>query len=147
MFNWLPSLLTVPVDFDKSHLFFPMIVQWILLILLVVIAAVYGAPMIRGLKSGDRKISPFVEHYDKLRFYGTLGLTVIYFTAMDYVGSYFPNMGFGFLFMSIPFMFVLSLLYVHEMNRRKFITITMNSVISPVIAWYVLGNLFNISLP
>lgn len=141
------SLLAIKINFAESHTFFPTIVTWILLFLLLVIVLVHGIRLFRDLRQGRGKISIWAENFDKMRFWGTILFTIIYFLLMDYVGSLFPNMGFGFLLMSMPFMFVLSLLYAHSFNRKKFIIITLNSIISPSIAWYVLGNLFNISLP
>ena len=141
------SLFQVSIDFDRSHLFFPTIILWLLAILLAAIIVTSGIPLLRDVKSGKRKLSFFAENLDKFRLFGSLLLLLIYFIAMDAVGRLFPNMGFGFLFMSIPFMFCTSLLYVHDINRKKLILISLNSIVAPGVAWYVLGNLFNISLP
>jgi hypothetical protein len=104
-------------------------------------------PFLRALRKGERSFSFSLKDFDKIRFFGTLILTVAYFLSMAYVGDIFPNRGFGFLFMSVPFMFCLSLLYVHDLNRDKFITLSLNAFISPSLAWYVLAKLFHISLP
>lgn len=143
----LSSLFKVTIDFEQSHLFFPKIVMWVLLLLCVLIFIVYGIPFLRDLKTGKRKISFSTRHIDNLRLFGTIILTIVYFQLMDYVGRFFPNMGYGFLFMSIPFMFLLSLLYVHGLNRRKFLALSVNALIAPCIAWFVLARLFNITLP
>ncbi|KEA64436.1 hypothetical protein ADIMK_1340 [Marinobacterium lacunae] len=66
---------------------------------------------------------------------------------MDAVGQLFPNTGMGFLLTSILFMLLLSLLYVHSLTRRVLLGIGLNSIIAPLVAWYVLGQLFAISLP
>ncbi|PIE35753.1 tripartite tricarboxylate transporter [candidate division KSB3 bacterium] len=142
-----PSFFQISIDFNESHTFFPMIILWILLILLAIITIVYGIPFFRDIRSGKRNPSFFVEQFDKLRLFGTLILAIVYFILMDAVGMLFPNMGFGFLFVSIPFMFVLSLLYAHNIDRKKLLVIGINSILAPCIAWYILGNLFNISLP
>lgn len=141
------SIFEISIDFQKSHLFFPTIVMWVLLVLLAAIFIIYGLPLLRALSSGEKTLSFSAKDFDKLRFFGTIVLTIAYFLSMDYVGNFFPNMGLGFLLMSIPFMFLLSLLYVHNLDRRKFLLISLNSMISPGVAWYVLANLFNISLP
>ena len=143
----LSSLFEISIDFKESHMFFPTIVMWVLLLLLTIIFIVYGVPFLLNLKKGKRSLSFSAEHIDKLRLFGTILLTIAYFLSMDYVGTFFPNMGLGFLFMSIPFMFLLSLLYVHNLDRRKFLLLCMNSILSPCIAWYVLAKMFNISLP
>ena len=147
MDNDASSLFNVTIDFDQSHLFFPMIVQWVLLILLVAIILIYGPGYIRDVRAGRKKLPFQGIPFDYLRFFGTIFLTIVYFLTMDYVGEFFPNEGLGFLFMSILFLFVLSLLYVHGITRRKLIVITVTSLIAPTVAWHVLANLFNISLP
>jgi tellurite resistance protein TehA-like permease len=121
--------------------------MWVLLLLLVAISIVYGIPFLRAVSRGEKTPSFSVKHFDKVRFFGTIILTIAYFLSMDYVGGFFPNMGLGFLLMSIPFMLLLSLLYVHNLDRRKVLLIGLNSLISPGVAWYVLANMFNISLP
>ncbi|MDF1589947.1 MAG: tripartite tricarboxylate transporter TctB family protein [Desulfobacterales bacterium] len=147
MDNGLSSLFKVSIDFKESHTFFPTIVIWVLLFLVLLIFLIYGIPYVRDLRSGKRKMAFSLANMDKLRFGGTLVLTVAYFLLMDYVGRFFPNMGFGFLFVSIPFIFLLSLLYVHGVDRRKLLAISLNALIAPSVAWYVLAQLFNISLP
>jgi len=147
MENGFSSLFKVKINFAESHTFFPTIMAWVLLFLLVLIFLTKGIPMIRDLRSGKRRITLSLAHMDKFRFVGTLVLTVAYFLLMEYVGEFFPNMGLGFLIVSIPFIFLLSLLYVHDLDRRKFLAITLNALIAPTVAWYVLAHLFNISLP
>ncbi|MCP4404011.1 MAG: tripartite tricarboxylate transporter [bacterium] len=141
------SFFQVSIDFSESHTFFPTIILWLLLILLAAIVIVFGIPLFRDVRSGKRRLAFFAENFDRLRLFGTLLLTVVYFIAMDAFGRLFPNMGFGFLFMSMPFMFFLSLLYAHDVDRKKLLIIGVNSLLAPGAAWYILGNLFNISLP
>lgn len=141
------QLFKVHIDFDQSHLFFPHIVEWVLLVLFVAILVIYGPGYVRDVRAGRKKLPFRGVPFDKLRFFGTLVLTIVYFQSMDVVGGFFPNEGLGFLFMSIPFMFILSLLYVHGVTRRKLVMIGLNALIAPGIAWYTLENLFNISLP
>jgi len=147
MGNWIKSLLKVSIVFKESHWFFPKIVLWVLLSLLAVILVVHGIPFLRDVRGGRRKVSFSMRGFDLFRFSGTILLTILYFLSMDYVGDFFPNMGLGFLIMSIPFMFILSLLYAHAIDRKKLMAMGLNAVISPVAAWYILAHLFNISLP
>ena len=147
MENGLSSLLKVHIDFKESHTFFPSIVMWVLGLLLAAIFVVYGIPYIRSVASGERSISFSTKNIDLFRLLGTLVLTVAYFLSMDYVGRFFPNTGLGFLFMSIPFMFLLSLLYVHGISRVKFLIIALNSLIAPSMAWVILAKMFRITLP
>ena len=147
MKSGLSSLLKIHIDFQQSHTFFPTIVTWVMGMLLVAIFVVYGIPYIRSVSRGERKISFSMRNIDTFRLLGTLILTVIYFLSMDYVGGFFPNTGLGFLFMSVPFMFLLSLLYVHGLNRMKLLIMSLNAIIAPGIAWLVLAKLFRITLP
>ena len=141
------DLMAVSIDFDQSHLFFPRIIHWVLLILLILIVVFSGRSYVRDVRSGKKSL-PFSEGgFDSLRFFGTIILTILYFISMEYVGRFFPNTGLGFLIMSIPYMFLLSLLFVHHRDRRHLVMITLNSGIAPVIAWYVLAQLFGITLP
>ena len=120
---------------------------WFLLLQLVVIFILYGIPRFRDVLSGKRAAPFSAGRFDLLRFFGTIVLTIIYFLFMDHVGAYFPNTGLGFLFTSVVFIFVLSLLYVHGLNRHKMLVLSLNALISPSAAWFVLAHLFNISLP
>lgn len=140
-------MLEVSIDFGQSHLFFPKIVIGTLLVLLTMIVLVYGRGFYRDVRAGKRSLAFFNEHSDKFRLFATLALTVAYFLLMDWVGNLFPNMGFGFLFVSMPFMFLMSLLYAHDICKKKLTAIAANALIAPLVAWYVLANLFNISLP
>lgn len=49
--------------------------------------------------------------------------------------------------MSVPFIFLLSLLFVDKKSRRNILIIAANAVLAPVLAWYILSQLFNITLP
>ena len=141
------KFLSVKIDFDQSHMFFPKIIMWLLLLLFILIVILYGRQFIKDLKEGRKSLRFFEENYDKMRLFGTIGLVIIYFILMDYVGEFFPNTGLGFLLVSIPFMMCLSFLYVHDLNKKRAVIILLNSIIAPVAAWYILGNLFNITLP
>lgn len=141
------SLLEVKIDFDQSHIFFPTIIAWTLVFLLILILIFNGIPYLRTYLKGERSVNLSFDHIDKLRLPGTLVFTVIYFLLMDYVGSFFPNMGYGFLFVSIPFIFLISVLYVYDINRKKLVTIALNAIIAPSISWLLLAKVFNITLP
>lgn len=141
------SLLAIKVNFAESHMFFPTIIVWTLGFLLILIIIFNGIPYLRSLLSGERTINLSLENVDMLRLPGTLVLTVAYFLLMDYVGSFFPNMGYGFWFVSIPFIFFISILYVHDINRKKLVAITLNAILAPSIAWFLLAKMFSITLP
>ena len=147
MENSSSSLLAIKINFAQSHIFFPTIIVWTLAILFALILIFYGIPYLRSYLRGERTLNLSLEHIDKIRLLGTLIVTVLYFILMDKVGTFFPNMGFGFLFVSIPFIFLISILYVHDINRKKLITITLNAIIAPSSAWFLLAKMFSITLP
>lgn len=141
------GLLQVAIDFPSSHLFFPQIMLWVLAGLALLIAVVHGREIAHNVRTRMAAPRDGRTGVDARRVLGTLGLVVVYFILMEQVGRMFPNEGFGFLFMSMPFMFALSLLYMHDRTRRKVALAAIVSVTGPLIAWYVLGRLFWITLP
>nr|WP_067293911.1 tripartite tricarboxylate transporter TctB family protein [Marinobacterium profundum] len=147
MSQTLTSLLEVSIDFDQSHLFFPRLVLGLLAGMLVLIVALNYGRLAEIVRTRGAGLAFFEANADKFRLFSTLALVIAYFVAMDYVGQLFPNTGLGFLFSSMAFMFSLSLVYVHEVTRRVLLVISSNALIAPLVAWYVLGTLFNITLP
>lgn len=139
-------LLTITVDFATSHWYFPKIIIGILIILGIGMAIVHLPRKIKAVKS-EHKVGFFVENYDKVKLYGSIALIAAYFKAMEIVGAMFPNMGYGFLFCSIVFIFVASVLFLRKPTKRQWIVLIVNSIVTPVFVWYVFGVLFFISLP
>ncbi|MBV17194.1 MULTISPECIES: tripartite tricarboxylate transporter TctB family protein [Thalassospira] len=133
----------VTIDFDTSHMIFPTIIAIILGILFTAILITRGRTMLATITNGPW----WPAGIDHMRFFGTLVLTVIYFTAMPSVGDFFPNTGLGFYLCSIPYLFALSTLFLHERTRRTLLIAGANALIAPTIVWYILSELFNISLP
>ncbi|MDH4572002.1 tripartite tricarboxylate transporter TctB family protein [Salinicola acroporae] len=144
--QWL-SLFDVTIDFDQSHLFFPRIVTWILVILLGLILVTRYRLLVPGLKHAGRVLAGREGEFDRKRFFGTLVLTTLYFYMMGVLSDVFPNTGYSFLICSIVFVFSLSMLYVGQLSRRLVVIIVLNALIAPAIAWYVLAQLFRITLP
>jgi hypothetical protein len=142
----LASLFSVTIDFDQSHWYFPRIVIASLIIMLVWIALANLAK-IKAVLSGEIKLRFFEPDADFYRLIVTLILIPVYFVAMDQIGQLIPNMGMGFLLSSIPFMFIMSFVYLHDRSKRHMIMITANALIMPVFVWFLLGEMFNISLP
>lgn len=141
------SLFDVSIDFDQSHLFFPRIITWLMLGLLGVIVISRSKKIVPGIKQAGRTVFYQDNGFDRLRFFGTIVLIVAYFYLMGVVGDIFPNTGYGFLLVSIPFIFALSMLYVDKKSRRNMVIIAINSLVAPGLAWYVLSELFRITLP
>ena len=84
---------------------------------------------------------------DKRRLFGALALTLVYFAAMQPVGLLCPNSGIGFLLTSIVYGFALSWLFVHDLDKRKWILIASSSVLTPLVVWTVFSTVFKITLP
>jgi hypothetical protein len=139
----LSSLFAVSIDFNQSHLFFPKITLAFLAVLLLAILATRRRAI---LASGPRLRRDIVEA-DWLRLVGTLVLTVVYFLLMPTVGQIYPNAGIGFYLTSIPYLFLLSYLYLHVRRGKPLLIAAISAVVSPTFAWYFLVQLFNLSLP
>lgn len=143
----LSELLKIQMDFSRSHLFFPEIIQWILAGLLVLIAIAHG----RELAAYWRTATPITRirnwQFDRRRLLGSLILTPVYFVLMEPVGKIYPNGGIGFLLTSMAYGFALSWLFVRDNNRRKTILMALNALITPTIVWFVFSYVFHITLP
>lgn len=139
-------LLTVTMNFETSHLYFPKIIIGILILLALAIAVVHLPKKLKEIKGGDQA-GFFVKNYDKVKLYGSIVLIAVYFKAMEVVGALFPNTGYGFLFSSIVFIFVASTLFLGKPTKREWIILTINSIVTPLFVWYVFGVLFFITLP
>ncbi|WP_417505181.1 tripartite tricarboxylate transporter TctB family protein [Marinomonas gallaica] len=143
--SWFSSLNSVSIDFDQSHLFFPRIIITLVAILAVVILVTNFRPVMRAIRSGRYQF--FVKNADFFRLLATLALIPAYFWLMDFIGMALPNMGLGFLLSSIPFVFLMSMLYCHEKTRRNVIIISANALIAPTFVWVVLYHFFLVSMP
>ena len=112
------SLFDVNIAFDQSHLFFPKLITYILLGLLVIILISKRRRMAPALKQAGRAVLFAENGFDRWRFFGTLVLIIAYFYFMAVVGDAFPNTGYGFLLTSIPFVFLLDLLNLTSTSAR-----------------------------
>lgn len=147
MSQTIKSLLEVSVDFETSHLIFPTIILSLLGIILVWMLIANHKLLMAKARGEQGGFAFFKPDADKFRLFATLVLVALYFYLMDVVGQQFPNTGYGFLFTSIPFIFLLSAVYAHRLDSRTLLIISLNAVIAPLCAWYVLGQLFSITLP
>ncbi|MGP8291273.1 tripartite tricarboxylate transporter TctB family protein [Vreelandella zhanjiangensis] len=141
------DLLSVSIDFETSHLYFPTLVHWILGILFAVILVTRVVPFMAAVKRGERTLPIIGESRDSGRFFGTFALIIAYFYLMDVVGNLFPYTGYGFLFVSMAFVLFMSLLYLHEWTKKALIIVAVNAVVAPTLVWFVLAKLFTITLP
>jgi len=143
----LLAIFKVQVDFEKSHLIFPTIIEWLLAGLALAIVVTHGRRWVtawRGAPIGARIRGWDV---DNKRLFGCLLLTPAYFAAMEPVGSLYPNTGIGFLLTSIVYVFALSWLFVRDNHRRKTIAMALNALITPTLVWFVFAHIFRITLP
>ncbi|NLQ17351.1 tripartite tricarboxylate transporter [Marinomonas sp. M1K-6] len=145
MFDWFISLNSVSIDFDLSHQFFPRIIITLLVVLGGVIVLANFRSVMQAIRSGRYQF--FVRNADFFRLLVTLVLIPAYFWSMDAIGGVLPNMGLGFLLASIPFVFLMSILYCHERTRRNVTIIVINAVVAPTFVWGVLYHLFLVSMP
>lgn len=143
----LSELFRVQIDFDRSHLFFPTIVEWVLVGLMLVIVVVHGPRWVAQWRESPLAGRVRAWDIDKRRLFGCLLLTPIYFAAMEPVGAINPNTGIGFLLTSYAFGFALSWLFVRDNNRRKTVLMFLNALITPTIVWFVFAYIFRITLP
>lgn len=144
------DFLSISIDFETSHLFFPRIIIGVIFLLLIIIGV---KELIKKIRAGNLKESLkgfrfFEENYDKIKLYGSIVSVGCYFFFMDFIGRFFPNQGLGFLITSIPFMFVMSYLLVGRDNFKNHRTsILISSVLTPLFAWVLFAKLFYITLP
>jgi hypothetical protein len=142
-----PEFLRVTIDFDQSHLFFPRIVTWVLVALVLFAVVARHRAFVRNWGGMCRDCAAAAKTFDVKRFGATLALLVVYAVAMDQLSYVWPNTGLSFLFCSMAFMAAMSLLYVHDLSRRKLLVIGLSSVLAPLVVWYALAKLFYLTLP
>jgi len=141
------DLFKVNIAFNQSHLLFPTIVEWVMGVLLLAIAVVHGPELLTHWRGGAMKNRLAHWQVDKKRFFGSVALTMVYFAAMEPVGTIYPNSGVGFLLTSIVYGFGLSWLFVRDNNRRKTVLMAVSAVITPLLVWLVFSKVFKITLP
>lgn len=147
MESGLSTLLSVSIDFETSHLFFPRIIHWIMAGLFALILVMKVAPFMAAVKRGERTMPIIGEARDNFRFFGTLALIAAYFYFMAVVGDMFPYTGYGFLLVSMVFVLLMSLLYLHDWTKKALTIVVVNAIVAPSLAWFVLAKLFTITLP
>lgn len=132
------DLLTIDIQFNQYHIIFPKIIFGILIVLLAIIMV---QVLVKKIKEGTLtqfKFKFFVDNYDKLKFYGTIGLLLVYVFALEKI---------GFIASSIIFMFLLTVLLKGNFKRNTIIVSIINSVTTSVLVWFFFGYLFDITLP
>lgn len=137
------DLTSVAINFDTSHLVFPILISGVLAVLGLAIVVTRSRSI---LAAGPYWIG-VLAGIDKARFFGTIMLTVTYFMAMVPVGDIWPNRGLGFLFCSIPYVFLTGTLFLHDRAWRDILPVAIMALVAPSIAWWLFTELFFLTLP
>lgn len=137
------SLTDITIDFETSHLIFPALIACVLAMLGIAILIRDR----RRLAAAGGYWRGVFQSMDRLRFFGTLGLTVLYFMLMVPVGELWPNTGLGFLLCSIPFVFLSALLFMHERPLRQVISAGIVAAAAPTFVWWLFTYPFFLTLP
>ncbi|WP_422372697.1 tripartite tricarboxylate transporter TctB family protein [Hoeflea sp.] len=137
------ELTRISIDFESSHLIFPIIIAC----LLVALGFVILVRERKRVAASGRHWAEIMEKMDKVRFFGTIALTLIYFSLMVPVGDIWPNTGMGFLLCSIPFVFLTGLLFLHDRDARSVITVAAVALVVPTLVWWLFTEVFFLTLP
>lgn len=123
--------------YSTSHMFFPKII----ITLLIVLGAVILFTKLRAVVRDGRKLTVsrfFVEGYDKLKFWGSVVLMILYVLALQ---------SFGFLHASLIFIFLFNVLFCGTFQWKSLLLSAVISAAASYFVWYVFGILFNVTLP
>lgn len=137
------DLTKVTIDFQTSHLLFPIIIGCVLAVLGLAII-IRERRQIAGAGAHWRTI---FAQMNKVQFLGTLALTLVYFSLMVPVGNVWPNTGLGFLFCSIPFVFLAGLLFMHNRSAQPVLVLAAVSLCIPSLIWWLFTEVFFLTLP
>lgn len=137
------ELTRISIDFESSHLIFPIIIAC----LLVALGFVILVRERKRVAASGRHWAEIMEKMDKVRFFGTIALTLIYFSLMVPVGDIWPNTGMGFLLCSMPFVFLTGLLFLHDRDARSVITVAAVALVVPTLVWWLFTEVFFLTLP
>ncbi|WP_138418058.1 tripartite tricarboxylate transporter TctB family protein [Aquibacillus sediminis] len=131
------EFFTIEMSYSTYHLVFPRIIMFILIVM-------GSFLLIRTLvkKSKDRENSApfkfFTNHYDRVKFYGTIILLTTYAAVLQHI---------GFVLTSIIFMILLTLLFIGNLRKKSILVSITNGLTTTIVVWYVFGQLFDITLP
>ncbi|XDA99919.1 tripartite tricarboxylate transporter TctB family protein [Sulfitobacter sp. LCG007] len=139
----MDDLTRVTIDFDTSHLIFPSMIGLVLALLgLAILIRDH-----RAILSSGRMWATTLRDMDKLRFFGALACTILYFLLMVPVGNIWPNSGYGFLICSVPYVIALGLLFMHERIRGAIVAMLAVAFIAPPLVWWLFSEVLFLTLP
>jgi hypothetical protein len=136
----MTDFFKVKIIHSQSHLIFPKIVIGILAILLIILivqAFIKAKKENRSLFNIKNK-KFFVENYDKLKFWGSIILFILYILSLELL---------GFLVASIVFITLFNVLYAGTKNKKSLFISLLVSVIASFVLWFLFGYVFNVTLP
>ncbi len=133
----MKDLLKLEIVFSESHKIVPKI---ILIVLIILGAWIIITSYLENKKRGTKKekFKFFIDGYDKVKFFGTIGLLVAYVIALEYI---------GFLVSSIVFIFVTTMFFYGTNDKKTVIVSGISAITTSVLVWYLFGTVFNITLP
>lgn len=137
------NLTKVTIDFPSSHLIFPTIIGISLLLMGVAIIATRW----RTFGTAGAYWAQTFSDMDKPRFFGGIGLTLLYFLLMLPVGDFWPNTGLGFLLCSVPYLALIGFLFLRERTRPQLIALAIVSIVAPLLVWWIFSQVFFLTLP
>lgn len=137
------QLTQVTIDFKSSHLLFPTIIAIVLglLGLAIVIRDRARIAAAGGYWAG------IWRDMDKPRFLGTIALTLVYFSLMVPVGNIWPNTGRGFLYCSIPYVFLTGALSMHDRTVQTLLPLAIVALVGPIFVWWLFTYPLFLTLP
>jgi len=130
--------------YSTSHLFFPRIIITLLIVLglIIVIPKLVAALRAKGAgaASGETKQRWhfFAENYDKLKFWGTPALLILYVLALDMI---------HFVPASLIFIFLFNALFCGTREKKSLLISALISVVATMTVYLVFGVLFHVTLP
>lgn len=136
----MADIFKIKIVHSQSHLIVPKIVIGILIILSVIM-------IIQSFLKAKKENRPFIniknkrffeENYDKIKFFGSIVLFVLYIFFLEIL---------GFLISSIVFVTLFNILYAEKITKKYVINSVTISSIASFTLWILFGYVFNITLP
>lgn len=135
----MADLFKLKIVYSTSHLIGPKIVGCILVVLALIMIV---QEIVKRKKEGRvvqfEKKKFFIDHYDKVKFWGALVLFIVYIITLKII---------GFLIASLIFIFLFNLLFAGINSKKSIMISGIISIVSSFSIWYIFGFLFNITLP
>lgn len=141
------SSTSLTIDFEHSHLFFPTLMSWLLVLLILLVTCTYGRSISTSLLNCIQGNNHTWQTMHKRSFFGTIFITLSYFILLGQLSEVMPNTGFAFLISSMLFLWSLAWLFSGKKSAKVYVNMTVNAIVTPFIVWFVLAELFQISLP